>query len=519
MMDAAATTTTTKPTTRWWPRLNGHRAATWLLSVWTLFVLGVAALLWSMAAVRFTHGSFIDAPSWYLSGVYVAFGTFALLMARGHFRTVMVLDASSRITKITASAAIACTSLVMLIAALPISQPTYGLLAGLFVTLVVAGLLAHVVAVRSLRRAWLRGRLRENALIYGTDRLAAELAIEIDFRPEFGIDVVGFVSGSGHPAMGGHHAGAEMPGPVFSADDDLDVLVARTQADRLIIGPGTTATDRRAIGVARHLSAAGIAVFAVPRFFEMGLGADLLSPDRARGYPLVRLQRSAHPQVSIRLKRAFDVTVAVGLLIALSPLIAVVTALVRVTSPGPVLFRQTRIGQHGRTIVVRKFRSMRMSATSDREWTADDRITWIGRWLRRLNLDELPQLYSVVVGEMSLVGPRPERPVFVERFRATIPDYDERHRVPVGITGLAQIAGLRGDTSIAERVKYDNLYIDQWSFRSDLHILAKTVSAIITQRADADRLVELERALEPSIDLRDDLDLGRSAAPDLAEPV
>ncbi|MCP4222438.1 MAG: sugar transferase [Actinomycetia bacterium] len=196
------------------------------------------------------------------------------------------------------------------------------------------------------------------------------------------------------------------------------------------------------------------------------------------------------------MKRLFDLAVSLGLLLVATPVIALAAVLVKVTSRGPVLYTQERVGQHGRPIVIRKFRSMTVSANGDTEWTADARVTLVGRWLRRLNIDELPQLYSVVRGDMSLVGPRPERPLFVKRFASTIADYDDRHRMPVGITGLAQIVGLRGDTSIAERIKYDNLYIDQWSFGADLQILARTVSAILQQKTTTRHAIELEEALE-----------------------
>ncbi|MCP4964395.1 MAG: exopolysaccharide biosynthesis polyprenyl glycosylphosphotransferase, partial [bacterium] len=332
-----------------------------------------------------------------------------------------------------------------------------GAAATLFGALLLAALFAHVTAYHLVRRIWMSGRLRASALIYGSDALARELAIEIGIRRDYGVDVVGFIANTraiGHP----------LPGPVFDVGVDVVDIIERTGANRLIVGPGTASADRQAVRAARRAAATGMPVFVVPRFFEMGLGMDLLAPDRARGYPLIRLQRAAHPQVSIRLKRLFDLAVSLGMLLVTAPVIAIAAVSVKATSRGPVLYTQERVGQHGRPIVIRKFRSMTVSANGDTEWTADARVTLVGRWLRRLNIDELPQLYSVVRGDMSLVGPRPERPLFVKRFASTIADYDDRHRMPVGITGLAQIVGLRGDTSIAERIKYDNLYIDQWSF-------------------------------------------------------
>jgi lipopolysaccharide/colanic/teichoic acid biosynthesis glycosyltransferase len=242
----------------------------------------------------------------------------------------------------------------------------------------------------------------------------------------------------------------------------------------------------------------GIPVFIVPRFYEMGLGMDSMTPDRVRGYPLVRLQRAAHPRVSLRVKRFMDVAVAGSVLVVSAPVLMVAAVAVRLSSSGPIFFGQERVGQDGRRIMVYKLRSMTVSGRSDTEWTADARVTAAGKFLRRSNIDELPQLWSILRGDMSLVGPRPERPAFVEKFRAEVPNYDDRHRLPVGLTGLAQIVGLRGDTSITERVKYDNLYIDQWSLGTDLQILAKTVVAVVRQTSYRHRATTLELALRSS---------------------
>jgi lipopolysaccharide/colanic/teichoic acid biosynthesis glycosyltransferase len=159
----------------------------------------------------------------------------------------------------------------------------------------------------------------------------------------------------------------------------------------------------------------------------------------------------------------------------------VIAALVKLTSPGPVLFRQTWVGQHGETMNVTKFRTLRINHDSDTRWSVEDdpRVTPIGRLLRGLSLDELPQLWSVVKGDMSLVGPRPERPFFVERFSHSVDGYDDRHRLPVGLTGWAQVHSLRGDTSIDARARYDNQYIQHWTLWRDLVILARTLAEVV----------------------------------------
>ena len=176
-------------------------------------------------------------------------------------------------------------------------------------------------------------------------------------------------------------------------------------------------------------------------------------------------------------KRAFDLLVSAVALTLLSPLLLAVAAGIKLTSPGPVFFKQERVGFNKKTFRMYKFRSMRVNATQDSAWSTDvdDRRTRLGSILRKTSLDELPQLWNVLKGDMSLVGPRPEIPYYVEQFRETVPLYMVKNQVRPGITGWAQIHGLRGDTSIPERVKYDLWYIENWSFSLDIEIMIRTV--------------------------------------------
>ncbi len=190
-------------------------------------------------------------------------------------------------------------------------------------------------------------------------------------------------------------------------------------------------------------------------------------------------------------KRIFDLVVSGLTLLVLSPLLLVIAAAVKLDSRGPVLFRQQRVGLDGRTFTMYKFRSMRQgSEQSDAQaglgLKNDPRRTRVGKILRSTSLDELPQLFNVVKGEMSLVGPRPERSRYVQEFGAAVPKYLDRHRVKTGVTGWAQVNGLRGDTSIEERVKYDLYYIENWSLAFDIKILLRTIrAAFISQERDA----------------------------------
>jgi len=196
------------------------------------------------------------------------------------------------------------------------------------------------------------------------------------------------------------------------------------------------------------------------------------------GIPVIGLQETALSGWAALAKRSFDLVVASTALVVLAPLLGGIALAIRVSSGAPILYRQTRMGHDGRVFEMLKFRSMKNDAEAmGPGWTRarDPRRTRLGRWLRKLNLDELPQLVNVVRGEMSLVGPRPERPAFIDEFRLEVPGYMLRHKVRAGMTGWAQVHGWRGDTSIHERVEHDLYYIQQWSFWLDLRILVMTL--------------------------------------------
>lgn len=189
----------------------------------------------------------------------------------------------------------------------------------------------------------------------------------------------------------------------------------------------------------------------------------------------------------VTLKRAMDIVGSAVGLVLLSPLMFLIALLIKIDSPGPALFSQERMGLDGKRFYMLKFRTMRVDAEKDGPgWTRKDdpRRTRVGAILRRTNLDELPQLINVLLGEMSLVGPRPERPIYVEEFRKRIPRYMERHREKAGMTGWAQVNGLRGDTSIEERTKYDLWYIENWSVWLDIKIILLTIWQALTGRSE-----------------------------------
>lgn len=217
------------------------------------------------------------------------------------------------------------------------------------------------------------------------------------------------------------------------------------------------------------------------KFTQLSMGIEMVS-----GLPIVSLHESPLSGVSSLLKRAFDIGGSLSCLLLLSPLMVLIGLLIKISSKGPILYRQERMGLDGIRFNCYKFRSMPVGVekSSGAVWAraGDNRATTIGKILRRTSLDELPQFFNVLKGDMSLVGPRPERPVFVSEFRRKVPGYMLRHKVKAGITGWAQVNGWRGNTSIEKRIECDLFYIQNWSIWLDLKILIMTVGEVIAGR-------------------------------------
>jgi exopolysaccharide biosynthesis polyprenyl glycosylphosphotransferase len=240
----------------------------------------------------------------------------------------------------------------------------------------------------------------------------------------------------------------------------------------------------------RECEMLGVEVSLVPRLYESI--SDRATLEHVGGLPLLTLRTVDPKGWQFAVKHALDRAFALVALVAAAPLMIGITIAIRLTSPGPILFRQRRVGRDGSQFDVLKFRTMREPAgptefklqhgCAPGGIEGDDRRTPIGRLLRDLSLDELPQFVNVLRGDMSLVGPRPERPEFVELFARDVARYDDRHRVKSGITGWAQVNGLRGQTSIADRVEWDNFYIRNWSLRFDLRVMVLTVAEVLRFR-------------------------------------
>jgi exopolysaccharide biosynthesis polyprenyl glycosylphosphotransferase len=341
-----------------------------------------------------------------------------------------------------------------------------------------AQLMGFLILFRSavyttLRFGRRRGRFLHNTLFIGHGRLGQVLSQTLLADPRYGLRPVGFV-GNTDPADTSD--GLQWVGPLSAISD----LVRDYAADAVVIADVEPSEDQLT-SVTRAFDGEGVAVFMVPRLWELHGSAQ--GCEMVRGIPLIRLRRPAYESLTWPLKRALDVTLAALAVLLLAPVMLACALLVRRESGPGVIFRQQRIGRDGHQFELLKFRSLRPLDDFEAAVTwsvADDaRLRTVGRWMRRLSLDELPQLFNVLRGDMSLVGPRPERPFFVVQFSSEFGEYAQRHRVPSGMTGWAQIHGLRGDTSVATRARYDNYYIENWSLWLDVKILLRTLRQVL----------------------------------------
>lgn len=321
-----------------------------------------------------------------------------------------------------------------------------------------------------------RGWTRDNVLIVGTGE-AAELVLQkIKGSPFLGYRVLGLVNADGTPEyLGGL--------TVIGGFQDLPRLIEDHRIDEVIIALPDMADDEQVqlIGLCQRDR---VSVKLFPNIYELITSS--VSTDDLGGLPLLSVRDVGLRGWKLTVKRGMDILFSGLGLILLSPLLLFIAFLIKRSSKGPVLFVQERMGLDGKVFPLLKFRSMRPdSEAAGPGWTVKDdpRITPIGRLLRRTSIDELPQLINILLGEMSLVGPRPEQPTYVEKFQRIIPRYMERHREKAGLTGWAQVNGLRGDTSISERTKYDLWYVENWSIWLDIKIIIRTLAKVFFDRS------------------------------------
>ncbi len=347
--------------------------------------------------------------------------------------------------------------------------------------LAVVGFAVERGGLRGLQATLLRhGHGVERALVVGRGSIARLVVQRLRMFPEYGYRVVAVVLGDDDdlpPPSGPLADPARLLAgiPVHDLGRGLAPLLERERVDTVFLALG--GRDHAAtVELARTCAVAGATVKVVPDVLEIMTSAAVA--EEVGGIPLVALRPSRLVGRNLILKRGFDLVLTALIGLVAAPLVLALAVAVRLTSPGPAFYRQERLGRDGRAFTVWKLRSMvhRAEAGTGPVMTTrdDDRRTPVGRFLRRFSLDELPQLWNVVLGEMSLVGPRPERPVFATQFEERVPRYAERLEVLPGCTGWAQVNDLRQASSIEERVLYDLYYVENWSLGFDLTILLIT---------------------------------------------
>ena len=352
---------------------------------------------------------------------------------------------------------------------------------GFAVLALTVGRFAHTSAIGGLRA---RGVAADRLLIVGAGSTGQIVLDKVRSSPHLGYEVVGFARHSAPDAI----AITELDGvPVLGMTDDLAGLVRAYQIDELIVALSGIPHEE-ILELVYAVTNEPVSIRVYPDTFRL-LTSDTLSVADLNGLPTVNVRTIGLRPVDRAIKRAVDLVVSAAILVGTAPLVLSIALLIKLTSRGAVFYVQERVGLDGRAIQVLKFRTMREGAEerTGPVWaTPDDpRRTRVGRVLRRYSLDELPQFINVLLGEMSVVGPRPERPHFVAQFSQTIPAYMSRHHEKSGITGWAQVNGLRGDTSIEERTRYDLYYVENWSILFDIRIMVKTLLHIFRRDNNA----------------------------------
>ena len=324
-----------------------------------------------------------------------------------------------------------------------------------------------------------RGLGLKKAIIVGSGELGLSLFERWKRNPQIGYRLVGLIEG-GEKA----EKNSEVQDiPILGTLDDL-LRIIENEGVELVILALPLSYHQKMMEIILSCEDLKVEFQIVPDMFEiMATRAKVLSLD---GIPLISLGRTPLEGWNRILKRGMDIIISLFGLVILSPLLVILAILIKLDSKGPVFFRQERLGRDGRRFVQYKFRSMVENAEAKTgpvfAKENDPRRTKMGAFLRRNNLDELPQLFNVLKGDMSLVGPRPERKFFVDKFKEGIPRYFLRHKVKSGITGWAQVNGLRGDTSIEERTKYDLFYMENWSLSFDIKIILLTLKDWISPK-------------------------------------
>ncbi|AMD16623.1 UDP-phosphate glucose phosphotransferase [Methanobrevibacter sp. YE315] len=394
--------------------------------------------------------------------LYFAFG---LYKPRRTYRTNF--SEATQIIKVNILAFITLVSILFII-----NQPNFSRIM-MFLLAIIAttfGIIERLIIRESLKKIRINNRNIKHILIVGDNDLAFTFARRIHENPYLGFVVSGFLGRS-------EHIGMEIEGSrVIGAFKDIDDILDKHRYDRVVLAIPLK-YYYRIDELVESCERVGIKAEIIPdyiRYFPAQPSVDMIED-----IPIINIRYvPLDDDFNKFLKYTSDYIISIIAIIITSPVMILTAIAIKLTSPGPIIFKQERIGHNAKPFMMYKFRSMKVQDPNEEksEWTTKDdpRKTKVGDFIRKTSIDELPQFFNVLKGDMSVVGPRPERPYFVEQFKETIPKYMVKHQVKPGLTGWAQIHGCRGDTSIAQRIEYDIEYVENWHMGLDLAIMIKT---------------------------------------------
>lgn len=411
----------------------------------------------------YVYGSFFVIPVWLF-----------LFKTRGMYatrRTSHFSDEFFPIVRVVAIGIVVVMASAFFYRAFSFSRLVLGLLALSSVAFLSVG---RFTVLKIEQARYRLGQDIKHVIIVGTNETAKRIFQAIRMRPSLGYHVMGYFSATSKKGLrisGATRLGTIGSVPKYLKGHSVDlVLVALPHTEH-----------SKLFTLVRECQGLNVEILMAPDMVE--LMTSRVRVEDIEGVPFIQVREASLTTWNRILKRSFDILFAFIIILLASPLLLMLAFLIKITSPGPVFFLQERVGLDGSLFRVMKFRTMQTDAEKETGpvWAKknDPRTTSVGRILRRFSLDELPQLFNVLRGEMSLVGPRPERPFFVERFKDEIPKYLDRHRVKTGMTGWAQVNGLRGNAPIDERTKYDVYYVENWSLVFDAKIILKTLRAVL----------------------------------------
>ena len=396
----------------------------------------------------------------------ILYFSFGLYKPRRTYKTIF--SEATQIIKVNIVAFVVLVAILFII-----NEPNFSriMLFLLGITSSVFGIIERFIVRSFLKRIRINNRNLKHILIVGDNDLAFTFARKIRNNPYLGFDISGFLGRS-------NRVGMEIEGSkIIGSFQDLDKVLDNNNYDRVVLAIPLK-YYYKINELVESCERVGIKAEIIPdyiRYFPAQPSVDMIED-----IPIINIRYVPLDDAFNKVIKLFsDYIIAIIAIIITSPIMILTAIAIKLTSPGPIIFKQERIGFHGKPFEMYKFRSMRVQSPNEEksEWTTrdDPRKTKVGDFIRKTSIDELPQFFNVLKGDMSVVGPRPERPYFVDEFRKEIPKYMVKHQVRPGITGWAQIHGCRGDTSIKKRIKYDIEYVENWHIGLDIGIMIKTV--------------------------------------------